>query len=72
MAREQKDVLRRLHTKADGVRSEWEYPFCAGALTGAPLAPGDWGGGRTGALNARGFPHVNKAAACWGICRRTG
>lgn len=31
MARERSEVFRRLFTKADGARSEFEYPFCAGA-----------------------------------------
>lgn len=41
MAREQGDAFKRLHTKADGVRSEWEYPFCAGAsgLVPPPRSP---------------------------------
>lgn len=37
MAREQGDAFKRLHTKADGVRSEWEYPFCAGGMNVAHM-----------------------------------
>ncbi|KAL4433706.1 hypothetical protein ABPG75_000147 [Micractinium tetrahymenae] len=37
MAREQADMFKRLHTKADGTRSNFEYPFAAGGMNVAHM-----------------------------------
>lgn len=57
MARERSEVFRRLFTKADGARSEFEYPFCAGGMNVAHMM-----GELLDLRGARGPPPATPAA----------